>query len=93
MFPVSNYDNRLAAKELVLGLEINGQFKAYPLSRLPAGEERIADRHADTEIFVEYQRDALTGRVLAASGEEIPTFLAFWFAWSAFHPETSIFEP
>ena len=92
MFPVSSYDNRLNAKELVMGLEIDGQFKAYPLSQLPADGERFADRHADTDLFVEYDRDAMTGRVIDNAGEEIPTFLAFWFAWAAFHPETEVFD-
>ena len=93
MFPVSNYDNRLSAKELILGLDIDGQFKAYPLSQLPEGGGRIPDSHAGTAIFVEYDRDAMTGRIVDSTGEEIPTFLAFWFAWAAFHPDTVIFEP
>lgn len=91
MFPVAHHDDRLASKELVIGLEIDGQFKAYPLALLPSSDDRIADRHADTDVFVEYDRDALTGRVVDSAGKEIPTFLAFWFAWAAFHPQTEVF--
>jgi len=91
MFPVAHRDDRLATKQLVIGLEIDGQFKAYPLALLPSGVDRVADIHAGTEIFVEYDHDALAGRVVDSNGEEIPTFLAFWFAWVAFHPETEVF--
>jgi hypothetical protein len=93
MFPVSNTDDRLPAKELIIGLEIDGLYKAYPLSALPQHENRLGDRHAEIEVFVEYDHAAGTGRIVNAHGEEIPTFLAFWFAWAAFHPQTDLFEP
>ena len=37
------------------------------------------------------ERSEETGRVLDASGNEIPSVIAFWFAWSAFHGNTTIY--
>jgi hypothetical protein len=77
---------------MVIGLEIDGQFKAYALSELPRRDNRIYDQHAGQNVVVEYDRDNLTGRVLDSRGDEIPTFTAFWFAWVAFHPDTAVWQ-
>ena len=90
-FPVSHRDDRLPPKDLVIGLEIDGMFKAYPLSRLPEGVSRLQDSFAGQAVTVEYDLENVTGRVIGANGEEIPTFLAFWFAWIAFHPDSAVF--
>lgn len=92
-FPVSHHDDRYSAKELVIGLEIDGQFKAYPFTELPKGSDNVFDHHAGHDVVVEYDRDDLSGRVLDSQGREIPTFVAFWFAWVAFHPNTAVYEP
>ncbi len=92
-FPVSHNDDRYSAKELVIGLEIDGQFKAYPFTELPKGSDKVFDHHVGHDVVVEYDRDDLSGRVLDPQGREIPTFLVFWFAWVAFHPNTAVYEP
>ena len=91
-FPVTHEDDRYPSKEMVIGLEIDGQFKAYALSELPRRDNRIYDQHAGQDVVVEYDRDNLTGRVLDSRGDEIPTFTAFWFAWVAFHPDTAVWQ-
>jgi len=91
-FPVTHEDNRYRTKEMVIGLEIDGQFKAYVFSELPKQENRIPDQHAGQNVVVEYDHDNLTGRVLDSRGREIPTFTAFWFAWVAFHPDTAVWQ-
>jgi Protein of unknown function (DUF3179) len=32
-------------------------------------------------------------RAHTRDGKELPTHQAFWFAWSQFHPETTLWEP
>jgi len=91
-FPVDNRDRRLDTKDLILGLELDGQFKAYSFDDLPAGVDRIADELAGRSIVVEYDLEHTSGKVLDDSGTEIPTFIAFWFAWAAFHPDTEVYE-
>ncbi len=93
LFPVSHRDERFGAKEPVIGLEIDGQFKAYPFRELPRDGDRIHDDYAGHDLVVEYDRENLTGRVLNSEGREIPTYTAFWFAWVAFHPNTAVYGP
>lgn len=93
MFPVRFLDARLHPKEQVIGLNIGGERKAYPFSRLdavPGGT--LVDRVGGEEVRVEFDTASRTGRVLGPDGEEIASLIAFWFAWVAFHPETEVFE-
>lgn len=90
-FPVTSRDSRLDEKTVVVGLEIDGVFKAYPIERLPAGQTELRDVVADEAITVSYDRDAVSAEVRDSTGAVIPTFTAFWFAWAAFHPETLVY--
>jgi len=38
-----------------------------------------------------YDRTNETARIIAESGDELPTLMAFWFAWYAFHPDSEIY--
>ncbi|MGH7781559.1 MAG: DUF3179 domain-containing protein [Candidatus Binataceae bacterium] len=91
MFPVSPTDERLPAKERVLGLTINGADEAFPLSRLagakPLLKVDLGGRHV-TVIFDAPTQTA--GAVLA--GRHIPAYTGYWFAWAAFHPKTAIWK-
>jgi len=91
-FPVAHRDKRLNSKARVIGLEINGQFKAYPFSALPRRTGLVADEFAGQQLTIEYDRNAESGRVLDENGNEIVTYTAYWFAWVAFHPGTAIYE-
>jgi hypothetical protein len=75
-----------------MGLEIDGQFKAYPLRELKKGAHSFADEFAGEEFSVEFDATHQTARIVKADGPEIPTTMAFWFAWYAFHPETDVYE-
>lgn len=91
-FPVSHSSNKYGRKEVVMGLEIDGKFKAYPFKELEKGASRFDDEFAGAQFRVEFDRANETARVIKADGSEIPTIMAFWFAWYAFHPETEIYE-
>ncbi len=91
-FPVSHSSNRYRRKEIVMGLEINSRFKAYPFVELTKGASRFDDAFAGETFSVEFDADHQTARVAKADGSEIPTIMAFWFAWYAFHPETEVYE-
>ncbi|MGB5727846.1 MAG: hypothetical protein WBM52_11595 [Thiogranum sp.] len=32
-----------------------------------------------------------TGAVFDVDGEEIPSTIAYWFAWQAFHPDNEVY--
>jgi len=89
-FPVTNSSKKYRRKEIVMGLEIDGRFKAYPFKELKKGAGRFDDEFAGEAFSVEFDAKHRTARVLEADGSEIPTTTAFWFAWYAFHPETDI---
>jgi len=92
MFPLRHTDSRYGAKELVVGVEIDGQFKAYPFRSLPRRQDSLNDKFAGEEISLVYDRQNKSAKVLDSSGKEIPTVTLYWFAWAAFHPETQVYE-
>lgn len=80
-------DNRLPAKAFVLGVERNGQFKAYEARTLPEGVTK--DLFAGEELTI--TKDS-TGTVRIMAGDDEVSYIGgFWFSWVAVHPETEVF--
>ncbi|MDP1692280.1 MAG: DUF3179 domain-containing protein [Burkholderiaceae bacterium] len=93
MFDVQNRDDRFPLKEWVLGLEIEGVYKAYPFSLLARHADRngvLTDTVAGRRIRIRYDRGHGTAEAFDAQGRPWPTTMAFWFAWVAFHPRTEV---
>ncbi|MEN8177623.1 MAG: DUF3179 domain-containing protein [Pseudomonadota bacterium] len=90
-FPVKQLDPRYHPKQQTLGLELEGQFKAYPLVELDKAGGEINDTLAGREVRVFYDRASHSAWAVDAKGEKIPTVTLFWFAWMAFHPESAVF--
>jgi hypothetical protein len=91
IFPVENEDDRIHAKTVIFGVEINGAFKAYEETDLKDFEV-IEDIVNGVKVRIE--REA-TGEIMATNldtGGEIITERSFWFAWYAFHPETELYS-
>lgn len=81
-------DDRLHPKAFVLGVEINGQFKAYHEDALPVGE--TTDTFAGKNIVITKNAD---GEIqISADGEPLPFIPGFWFSWLAVHPDTELFK-
>ncbi len=94
-FRVSKESRLYPPKEWVLGVEIDGRARAYAFSRLakfvgnrPGTFDDIA---GDKLVRVHFDPEHRTGWVRTQSGEEIPSVITYWFAWYAFHPDTSVF--
>lgn len=80
-------------KQRVLGLVAGGAAKAYPLAELAAtGADRIADTVGASEIVIRYDKEANAAWAESATGRRLPTIMAFWFAWYAFHPDTQVYQ-
>ena len=93
MFNVENRNRAYDNKNLVLGLSIGDQHRAYPFEELRArGADRFNDEFAGQKLTVVWSEAADSAHVLNETGAELPTVLAYWFAWYAFHPETEIFR-
>ncbi|MGL1832531.1 DUF3179 domain-containing protein [Rhodocyclaceae bacterium SMB388] len=92
MFPVRHADARLHPKEQVIGVTIAGESMAYPFTALDRNPARVIEDTVGGQVLrLEFDPQARTARVFGDDGEEIPSLIAFWFAWVAFNPDTRVF--
>jgi hypothetical protein len=93
-FPVrrKKVDCRLHAKEWVLGIELEGKFRAYPLRALKKSS-RITDRIGSRQVELTYDPKSSSGQAALEDGSPHPVVQIYWFAWNAFHPETDCYSP
>jgi hypothetical protein len=90
IFPIGDPDPRLPVQEPVLGVVTDtGAFVAVPVeaarAALAAGDEITID---NLTIIA----DAGGIRAVRPDGSDAGSHQAFWFAWSQFHPDTSIWS-
>ena len=91
-FPVSAESRRYHPKERVLGIEIDGRFKAYPFTELArTGRTEISDGFAGRKQVVRFDPSAESARIFDEHGRELVALTGFWFAWYAFHPDTEVY--
>ncbi|MCU7959784.1 MAG: DUF3179 domain-containing protein [gamma proteobacterium symbiont of Bathyaustriella thionipta] len=91
-FPVTASSTRYHPKERVIGVEIDGHYKAYPFAELPAGKGRLMDHFSGRILTIDYDSEALRATVSDKNGEIMPVINAFWFAWYGFHPQTLVYS-
>lgn len=82
-------DDRLDPKRLVYGIEVNGQFKAYPADALPVGT--TTDTVGTTTVTIN-QDEAGTVAFKNQDGKQISHITGFWFSWAAVHPDTQVYQ-
>jgi hypothetical protein len=91
MFPAQPTSDRLPAKARVLGVWTSGAARAYPESAFNRQKSRVEDEVGGKKVVIAFNPDAESLRVLSAE-EGVQWMYALWFAWYAFHPETTVFE-
>ncbi len=93
-FKVSNKAPQgLHTKELVMGVVTPAGAKAYPFSVLERGGQReFDDQIGDFTYRVHWESSALTAWLTDNEGVEVPTTIAYWFAWYTFHPDTQVYR-
>jgi len=91
IFPVGRIDPRFRPKTWIMGIERNGITKAYPFPDLEKGPVFFADILGSEEVRIEYDERSRTARIKNKDGEDLPTVVAYWFAWAAFHPKTEVY--
>jgi len=90
MFPVPRHRTELKQKELVAGIIVNGQAKAYSIRRLEK-RQKFTDRVGGSDLSIDYDRKAKKVTVKNEStGEPVPAVQVYWFAWQAFYPDTEL---
>ena len=92
MFPVGKVRKDLAAKDRVLGIEINQKSKAYSLHTLAEKTGIVNDMIGGVAIRIEINADGEIVSVRDDSGNPIAHIFAYWFAWQAFHPLTEVYN-
>lgn len=93
MFPVNNINKDLPNKELIIGVNIDAKFKAYPLRTLKKQKGKVMDQLAGQTILIKYDVVGESATVFDLQGNLIPSIQLYWFAWYAFHPNTAIYNP
>ena len=92
MFPVAKESKKLGRKEKVIGVKINNHYRAYSIKKLKKAKGKAIEDIVQGQIMtIEYDAATGTARVFNQLGHEIPTVSMYWFAWYAFHPETSLY--
>lgn len=90
-FPVANRDNRYPAKSQVIGLVIEGQQKAWPISELKQAGETVADSLAGQALQVSYDPEGDRAWITDIDGQLLPATRGYWFAWMAFYPDSAVY--
>lgn len=88
MFPVPKHRDELPEKAWVVGVVVDGKAHAFPLADLTTTHKA---NHKG--LVVTYDPKSQLATATGSSGENIPVTIVFWFAWQAFHPKTSIWQP
>jgi hypothetical protein len=84
-------DVRRHPKMPTLGLRIpNGPSRAYPGEEIARAGGRVEDVFSGQRVLVSY--DSKTRHFDFEIPEGIEVVEGFWFAWMAFHPESTVFE-
>jgi hypothetical protein len=90
MFPVAP-DPRHHPKMPTLGLRLPGKgSRAYPASELVRAGGSVEERFLGRRVKVSYDPGRQTFAVEAPP--ELEVVEGFWFAWAAFHPESSVYR-
>lgn len=83
-------DSRYPPKAPTLGLRLaDGRARAFPAPEIVRAGGEIETLFANRPIRVRYDSDQGTFDVTAPPDVEV--IEAYWFAWSAFHPKSSVF--
>lgn len=92
MFPVRNRNRLIPPKTKIIGFEIDGKIKAYPLFTLPDSKTKIIQEEIEgLTIQIHHDRSSESAYVTDVNGKMLPTVSTYWFAWYAFHPETELY--
>jgi len=91
-YPINKVNKLMPLKEKVIGVEVNGSFRAYPMFVLQMeNKPLIADTFNGLDMLIRYDKESKTATITNVKGEMIPTVTGYWYAWYAFHPNTDVY--
>lgn len=92
IFPVSETNKILPLRERVIGIEVDGRYRAYPFGLIRGDDDGlIAENFNGLDLSLHYNREANSAYITDAEGNQLPATTMYWFAWYAFHPDTEIY--
>jgi hypothetical protein len=92
LFPVSSRDRRYHPKEQVIGVIIGEQAWAWPFAELARSAGVLKDVVAGQAVVVRYNSEFRSGGIFTEDGKEIPSTIAYWFAWMSFYPKSDVYR-
>jgi len=91
VFPVSSFDARAKAKQVVYGISLNGKSIAFTEAYLEKNNT-FDQPFDDAVIHIENKGNGDVSAHSKESREAIPITRSYWFAWYNFHPNTVLFS-
>jgi hypothetical protein len=83
-------DRRYHPKTPTVGVRLrSGEARAYPATEIVAAGGMVGETFEGRQVEIEYDPEDGSFRVQAA--DDVEVIEGFWFAWAAFHPETSVY--
>ncbi len=80
-------------KEVVVGLDVDGVYKAYPFIELDKqGKARFSDSVNGRRFEIDWDSANRSVTITDGDGNEVAAIQGYWFAWFAFHPDTEVFK-
>jgi len=80
-------------KEVVVGLEVDGIYKAYPFIELGRqGKQSFSDTVNGRRFDFGWDSANRSVAITDSSGNPVAAIQGFWFAWFAFHPDTLVYR-
>ncbi|PCI42520.1 MAG: hypothetical protein COB41_09625 [Proteobacteria bacterium] len=89
-FNVQHHDNRLSNKAWVMGLEHEGQYRAWSFKAV----KKVGELHETwqgMDLIIRYD-DSGERIQISRDGKVLHGISLYWFAWAAFHPETGLYR-
>ncbi len=91
-FPLTNKDNRLGEKDLILGLVEGGESLAVHVEAVKKAGS-METTFADKKILAKFDPNLEVVKIYEKLDDkliEVNPFTSFWFAWVAVHPDTEL---
>ncbi len=92
-FPVDSTDERLPPKTAVLGVVCGRQAIAFPVQTLLASGQTEHSVQLEGRRFTVVADPAARSLRIEDADPALEWVYAFWFAWSAFYPDTQLWSP
>lgn len=92
MFPVAEQSKALCNKDMVIGIVVGGEAKAYPYKVLAGFKEPVHDDLNRHILVIYYDKEDKTAWITDEANNLLTAEPMYWFAWYAFHTETKIYR-